>query len=146
MTSFHTSCNLHFVINTDVPGAPGKPTVSDIEATAMRVKWTPPASDGGSGITGYVVQQKEKLALRWTPVNEIPVMETTYKVTGLTTKNEYEFRVVAANKAGFGPPSDSSGVFLAKPPYGKYIGKFNTLWQEYGQLATQLGMLIQLCF
>lgn len=87
----------------------------------MTVKWTPPVSDGGAEITGYVVQQKEKLALRWTPVNEVPVTATSYKVTGLVQKNEYEFRVVAANKAGFGTPSDSSGVVLAKPPYGKII-------------------------
>ena len=87
----------------------------------MTVKWTPPVSDGGAEITGYVVQQKEKLALRWTPVNEVPVTATSFKVTGLVQKNEYEFRVVAANKAGFGTPSDSSGVVLAKPPYGKTV-------------------------
>ena len=96
----------------------------------MTVKWTPPVSDGGAEITGYVVQQKEKHALRWTPVNEVPVTATSYKVTGLVQKNEYEFRVVAANKAGFGTPSDSSGVVLAKPPYGKKItvAPKTTIW------------------
>ena len=105
--------------------------MSNIESTSMTVKWTPPKSDGGAEITGYVVQQKEKLALRWTPVNAVTVMETSFKVTGLVQKNEYEFRVVAENKAGFGQPSDASDAVLAKPPYGEFVSSKNSKQNFY---------------
>jgi len=32
---------------------------------------------------------------------------------------EYEYRVLAENEAGISKPSDTTGVFVAKEPYGK---------------------------
>nr|XP_006823014.1 PREDICTED: titin-like [Saccoglossus kowalevskii] len=101
----------------DVPGPPGKPTVSEIDATSMKLNWSPPDEDGGSPITGYTVEMKEQFGFRWSKVNKISVTDTSYKVEGLKEGNEYEFRVCAENKAGVGKPSDSSGVKKAKPPY-----------------------------
>lgn len=110
----------------DVPEAPSKPQVAEVKATSVTLKWRPPGSDGGSPVTGYVVQKKERLALRWTPVNTTPVGDTIFTVTGLTQKSEYEFRVVAANKKGFGQPSEPTNSVLVKPPYGKSQSKVDS--------------------
>ena len=104
-----------------MPHAPSKPQVTAVNATSVTLKWRPPTEDGGSPITGYVVQKKERLALRWTPVNSTPTTEAIFTVTGLMEKSEYEFRVVTENKRGFGQPSESTESVLVKPPYGKAI-------------------------
>ena len=107
----------------DPPGPPGKPKASDIDATKMTVSWTPPKSDGGSPIIGYTVERKETTSTRWIKVNADLVSKTSLLVTGLTEKSEYQFHVIAENKAGPGPASEPSDVYMAKPPYGKCILK-----------------------
>ena len=85
----------------------------------MTVNWKPPSSDGGSPIIGYMVERKEVTATRWSRANRERITDTSFMVTGLTERSEYQFRVSAENKAGFGPASEPSDVFMAKPPYGK---------------------------
>jgi len=80
-----------------VPGAPTLDSVTAGNASATLV-WTPPASNGGGPITGYVI----------TPSTGSPVTVgnvTTYTVTGLTNGTPYTFTVAAINSAGTGPPS-----------------------------------------
>nr|XP_006823012.1 PREDICTED: titin-like [Saccoglossus kowalevskii] len=101
----------------DIPGAPSKPAVSDITDTSMTLTWRAPAADGGAAIIGYYIEKKERFEYRWTPVNQIAIPELTYTVSGLISHSEYEFRVMAENKAGLGPPSEATAPMLAKPPY-----------------------------
>lgn len=103
-----------------VPEAPSKPEVSDIDATQMTVSWSRPKSDGGAPITGYYVEQQESTSTRWVKINKKPVSETTLQVKDLTKGSKYQFRVSAENKAGVGPESEPSDIFLAKPPYGEF--------------------------
>ena len=44
---------------------------------------------------------------------------TAGKVTDVIEGHEYEFRIVAVNKAGPSPPSDSSATVTAKPRFCK---------------------------
>ncbi|XP_033116214.1 twitchin-like [Anneissia japonica] len=103
----------------DAPGAPGTPVAKDTDKTAITISWTPPKSDGGSPITGYVVEKREAGASRWAPASRAPIRDTSFTVSKLTEGKEYEFRVKAQNKAGDGKPSETSAAITAAPPATK---------------------------
>ncbi|GIY64293.1 twitchin [Caerostris darwini] len=99
----------------DEPGKPGTPEIEDYDRDFVKLKWTAPESDGGSPITGYIIEKKDKLNPDWTTVQEVPADQTAATVKDLIENGVYEFRVRAVNKGGPGVPSDSTGQHIAKP-------------------------------
>lgn len=87
----------------------------------MTITWTPPTTDGGSPITGYHIEKKDRYSIRWSKVKETAISETVYTVMELKTGSEYQFRVSAENAAGVGEPSQPSNAKVAKPPYGRLV-------------------------
>ena len=85
----------------------------------MTLSWSPPQADGGSPVTGYFVEKKDRFGTRWSRVNRELVSDTSLRVPGLSQGEEYQFRVVPVNKAGEGKPSEASAPTVAKAPYGK---------------------------
>jgi titin len=98
---------------------PGAPTV--VVATAgdgqAQLSWAPPASNGGSPITDYVVEYKRLSDANWTTFTRSPSTTPGALVTGLTNGFNYQFRVTARNSQGLGAPSaSSSGVTVRGLP------------------------------
>lgn len=89
---------------TVIAVAPGAPTgvVATRGDTQVSVAFTPPASNGGSAITGYTVTAS--------PADVAPVTgaSSPIVVTGLTNGQPYTFTVTADNVAGTGPASVAS--------------------------------------
>lgn len=83
------------------------------------LSWIPPESDGGSPITGYILERCDISGKSWLPVNKQPIKETTYKATGLKRDLTYEFRVRAENAIGQSEPSPSSEPFICGHKIGK---------------------------
>lgn len=50
----------------------------------------------------------------WEKAIEVPGNLLEGKVPGLKEKGEYQFRVIAVNKAGLSPPSDASKMQICK--------------------------------
>uniref|UniRef100_A0A8D2NN85 Titin n=1 Tax=Zonotrichia albicollis TaxID=44394 RepID=A0A8D2NN85_ZONAL len=99
----------------DPPSPPGKPMVYDITENAATVSWTLPKSDGGTPITGYILERREASG-KWVRVNKTPILDMKYRVTGLFEGNTYEFRVFAENMVGLSKPSPSSDPIKASRP------------------------------
>ncbi|XP_037720926.1 twitchin isoform X30 [Drosophila subpulchrella] len=99
------------------PSKPGIPEPTDWTANKVELVWPEPISDGGSPITGYIVEVKDKYSPLWEKALETDSPTPIATVQGLIEGNEYQFRVVALNKGGQSEPSDPSKVFIAKPRY-----------------------------
>ena len=92
--------------------------VKDLTKSSCTLKWEPPSFDGGSPIKGYYVEKSTGYSTRWIKVNRDLHTKTSMTFDDLIEGNEYDFRVCAENEAGVGKPSESTGRFVAKDPFG----------------------------
>ncbi|XP_018860778.1 receptor-type tyrosine-protein phosphatase delta isoform X43 [Parus major] len=85
-----------------LPKPPGTPVVTESTATSITLTWD---SGNPEPVSYYIIQHKPKNSEE--PYKEIDGVATTrYSVAGLSPYSEYEFRVVAVNNIGRGPPSE----------------------------------------
>lgn len=89
----------------NVPSPPGTPQVTKVGKNYVDLRWEPPVSDGGSRITGYVIEKREVGSAMWSKCNEYNVVDTEYTVMHLIERGDYEFRIFAVNAAGRSEPS-----------------------------------------
>lgn len=89
----------------NVPSPPGTPKVLKVGRNYVDLKWDPPVSDGGSRITGYIIEKREIGGAQWLKCNDYNVVDTEYTVINLIERGDYEFRVFAVNAAGKSDPS-----------------------------------------
>lgn len=95
-----------------------------VTANSMSIRWEEPYHDGGSKVTGYWIEKKERNTILWVRENTIPCFECYYKVDGLIEGLEYQFRVYAMNSAGLSKASEASKRAVAQNPVGK-LNKIN---------------------
>ena len=74
----------------------------------MDLKWTPPMSDGGAKVIGYVIEKRDITSSIWHRVNDYNLPDLQYTVSDLTENRDYEFHVRAVNSAGAGDPSPAN--------------------------------------
>jgi serine protease len=99
-------------IPATVPGAPTGVAATRGNATAT-VSWTPPADDGGSAVTSYVVTPFVG-GVAQTPVTGVTGGSTT--LNGLTNGTAYTFTVHAVNSVGAGSESAPSAAVTPQVP------------------------------
>ena len=76
----------------------GKPIVSNIDSSSVVLSWSGSSYDGGSRITGYVIESRKSLESKWSTLEKVD--STSHKVKGLEPNTEYHFRVRAENDFG----------------------------------------------
>ena len=117
--------NLNFVQSSRVPIPATKPTQPTWPTSnyltlgdgRVQVSWLAPASDGGSQISGYVLQYRIHGATSWTTDNtDCSVTATSCTVTGLANGTIYEFQVAATNAVDTGDWSATSDTAIPAKP------------------------------
>lgn len=92
-----------FIVAPALPKPPGVPQVTERTATSITLTWD---SGNPEPVSYYIIQHKTKHSED--SYKEIDGVATTrYSVGGLSPYSDYEFRVVAVNNIGRGPPSEA---------------------------------------
>lgn len=86
--------------------------------SSVTLTWKPSEEDGGSEITGYVLEYREGFKMTWTPVKVVAPDITSYTAQNLKEGQEYVFRVMAENSVGRSDALESDKV-TPKHPFGK---------------------------
>uniref|UniRef100_A0A4W5MYT3 Fibronectin type-III domain-containing protein n=1 Tax=Hucho hucho TaxID=62062 RepID=A0A4W5MYT3_9TELE len=96
----------------DRPHPPASsPMVSQLSSRSLVLSWSGPSYDGGSAVTGYVVEVRREGPEKpenWSEVTT-SCKNTSYRIHSvLEPLGEYRFRVRAYNSAGVSEPSEVS--------------------------------------
>jgi aryl-phospho-beta-D-glucosidase BglC (GH1 family) len=89
------------------PTTPGAPSALTVVAGDGRLalSWSAPASDGGSPITDYVIQDRVSGTSTWQTVADGVSTAPSATITGLANGTGYDIQVAAVNAVGQGPYS-----------------------------------------
>jgi len=121
-------------IRMTIQSPPSRPTgpiqISKVSPTGCNLLWTKPKDDGGSPVSGYVIEKKDVEKDYWSPCGKIQgkmvnvLKEVEFDVTDLAEYFCYVFRIVAVNALGESEPLMTPMPIVAKfeldPPNQPY--------------------------
>jgi titin len=96
-----------------IPGAPTSLSATLGNGSAT-ITWIAPSTDGGSAITGYIVERSNDGGLTWAGAGSTAT--TSFVVSGLANGTTYAFRVRAVNVAGQGVASSATSMTPSTVP------------------------------
>ena len=103
------------------PSMPTRPIEAKVESRdCVSLEWGPPQDDGGSPITGYVVEKREALRMSWSRAEKVAGPVTKAKIRNLVEGNDFLFRVAAVNKEGTSDFLEMDRPIKVKSPYSKF--------------------------
>jgi hypothetical protein len=105
--------------------APSAPVIVPrplVQITSATFYWQPPASDGGSAVTGYVLECTASSISLSLAANVL-----SYTVSGLTSGTDYTFTIYATNAVGNSPLAEFRTIQPGLVPYGPTTASLSTL-------------------
>jgi len=112
-------------VRLNIVSPPTRPTgpieISKVTPSGCQLIWQKPKDDGGSPITGYVIEKKDVEKDYWNPCGKVTgkmtnvMKEIEYEVTDLIENFVYVFRVMAINALG-----ESDSLMTPMPMIAKY--------------------------
>ena len=104
---------MHFAVDTDKPDPPcGKPIASNISRDSLTLSWMGSSYDGGSRVTGFVIEMRttDDHDDGWTTVDV--VSSTSHTLEKLKPETKYIFRVSSKNEFGTSDPGQATDPIL----------------------------------
>ena len=89
------------------PGPPLDLIAEAVSAEQINLRWSPPDTDGGRPVTGYVLEFSSDGGGDWEVLSRL-AGELTYGHRGLRAGTVYHYRVSAVNEIGVGLPSQTA--------------------------------------
>lgn len=133
-----------------MPSPPGIPTAIKVGKSYADLKWDPPTSDGGSRITGYIIEKREVGSALWIKCNEYNVIDCSFTALNLIENSDYEFRVFAVNSVGKSEPSScTTPVKICETEGGEkpeFIQPLTNQVVPLGRLLTLQVHMANFCF
>lgn len=82
-----------------------------VSPSQISLSWSAPSNDGGSAVTGYMVERSTDGGFTWsTTASNTGSTSTTYSDTGLYPSTAYAYRVSAINPVGTSGPSNTASA------------------------------------
>ena len=81
--------------------------ITDVGEERALVSWGRPQDDGGSPVTGFMIERQDLDTGSWVPCGEAGPGDTEAQVCGLTGGRRYKFRVKAVNTVDESEPLES---------------------------------------
>lgn len=94
------------VLICEVPSVPQSLQVIDITKSTVILGWEKPLYDGGSRLTGYVIEACKKETDRWMNVANVKASVFQYTIDSLNENEQYLFRIKAENSRGVSEPRE----------------------------------------
>ncbi len=95
---------------SQAPTPPENVIFTNVTKNSVSLAWTKPKHDGGSRVTGYVIEAQKKGTDQWAHVTTVKALDFTVK--NLNENEEYIFRVIAVNSSGRSHPRVSKPVII----------------------------------
>ena len=91
----------------------GRIKIRRVTSSSVIIEWNAPHDNGGSRITGYIVEYREIDQFRWMRAGATDAFTQSLEFGRLREGHEYLFRVIACNAVG---ESDAVEVDMAVRP------------------------------
>ena len=96
-------------ISSTAPQPPTNLSATAISSSQVNLSWSAPSDNGGSAITGYMIERSTDSGSTWsTIISNTGSASTTYSNTGLSPSTTYTYRVSAINSIGTSSPSNTA--------------------------------------
>lgn len=109
----------------DRPDPIRNPVVKDMNATQVFIGWNQPEFDGGSEITGYVIEKREGYKKMWQKAGTTKNLE--FLIDRLVEGNSYSVRIFAENEVGLSEEVELPSVIVPKSQFCKFLTYFFVL-------------------
>lgn len=117
------------ILVCEVPLPPATLEVVDITKTTVTLGWEKPEHDGGSRLTGYIIEACKFGTDKWMKVTTVKTTDFEFTMTSLTEKDQFMFRVRAVNSRGASAPKELVAAVTVQEQRGlKCVNFINALY------------------